>query len=218
MTRRSTPSAARRRAPATTQRCAAVAATMAVGVLAAAGCGIRGTSVPVDAGPAPSRASCEAPRSGAADHSEAVPIRVYLVCNTQLVPVDRALRMPEGRFSSDRLGLARALLDELRAEPSGPEQDAGFDSDVPASLEVSPAREGDPAATLRLNRLPDELPSYALGQLVCTYAETPLAAAEAAVLLGGPADDEPRRYRCTESLRAHPDVAQTPEMARTPDA
>jgi hypothetical protein len=197
------------------RRTAAVTA-VALSTLGAAvtGCGIRGTSVPVDAGAAPSRASCEVSggRGAEAGSANAVPVEVHLVCSSQLVPVERTVRMPEDRFSTDRLGLARALLEELQERPSVPEEDAGFATEVPDDLEVSGPREGDPEEALRLGRMPDDLPPYALAQLVCTYAETPVAAKDRSVVLGGPSDDTPKRYPCTETLRTRPDV---PSVAQT---
>ncbi|MEV6318670.1 hypothetical protein [Streptomyces sp. NPDC051776] len=188
----------------------ATAAALALGVLSAAGCGIRGTSVPVDAGAAPSRASCQVSGDGpGADFAGSVPVHVYLVCSTQLLPVDRAVRMPGDRYSTDRPALARALLEQLQDQPTAAEQEAGFATEVVNDLTVTAAHEGDPGGTVRLSRLPDELPPYALAQIVCTYAETPVAEKRGSVLLGGPSDDEPKRYRCTDSLRTRPDVAQT---------
>ncbi|MGP3952349.1 hypothetical protein [Streptomyces sp. 7N604] len=191
---------------------AAAAAAAALGALSgAAGCGIRGTSVPVDAGPAPSRASCEVSgdRGAAADSVNSVPVKVYLVCSAQLLTVDRTVRMPGDRFSTDRTAVGRALLAELQDQPTAAEAEAGFATEVPGSLEVSGPREGDPDAALRLSRLPDELPPYALAQIVCTFAETTVADGGRSVVLGGPSDDEPKRYPCTEGLRTRPDVAQT---------
>ncbi|MFG2195147.1 hypothetical protein [Streptomyces sp. NPDC048639] len=188
----------------------AAAAALTLGMLGATGCGIRGTSVPVDAGAAPSRASCQVSGEGpGADFAGSVPVHVYLVCSTQLLPVDRTVRMPGDRFSTDRPALARALLEELQDQPTAAEHEAGFATEVGDDLTVSGAHEGDPEGTVRLSRLPDELPSYALAQIVCTYAETPVAVERGSVVLGGPSDDEPKRYPCTESLRTRPDVAQT---------
>jgi hypothetical protein len=193
-------------------RRAAAVALVAMGALGAAGCGIRGTSVPVDAGAAPSRASCEVSgeHSGAVDSANAVSVKVYLVCSTQLRPVDRTVQMPRNRFSSDRLGLARALLAQLQDQPADAEEGAGFATKVPDGLEVSGPRKGDPDEALRLSEPPDDLPPSALAQLVCTYAETPVAArGGSSVVLGGPSDDAPKHYPCTQSLRSRPGVAQT---------
>lgn len=188
----------------------AAAAAAALSALCAAGCGIRGTSVPVDAGPAPSRASCQAPGNGGAGSgsARAVGVTIYLICSTQLLPVDRTVPIPESRFITDRLSAARAVMAQLQAEPSAGEENAGFATEVPGALTVSGPRGGDPAATLRLNRQPDELPPFALAQLVCTYAGTKLAAADHSVVLGGPTDEPPRAYACTTSVRSRPDVAQ----------
>ncbi|MEU6082322.1 hypothetical protein [Streptomyces sp. NPDC047108] len=188
----------------------AAAGALVLGLLGAAGCGIRGTSVPVDAGAAPSRASCQVSGDGpGSDFAGSVPVHVYLVCSTQLLAVDRTVRMPGDRFSTDRSALAGALLEELQDQPTPAEQEAGFATEVGDDLAVSAPHEGDPKETVRLSRLPDELPPYALAQIVCTYGGTPVAAEDGSVVLGGPTDDEPKRYRCTESMRTRPDVAQT---------
>ncbi|MET8677731.1 hypothetical protein ABZW18_09110 [Streptomyces sp. NPDC004647] len=191
------------------RRARAVAAVTLL--LGAAGCGIRGTSIPVDAGAAPSRASCSVPgdRGSAGDSANAVPVKVFLVCSTQLLPVDRTVRVPGDRLATDRLRVARALLNELQDQPTAPEEEAGFSTEVPDDLEVTGARKGDPEEALRLSRVPDELPSYALAQLVCTYADTAAAAKGGrSVVLGGPAEGSLQRYVCTPGLRARPEAAR----------
>lgn len=70
-------------------------------------------------------------------------------------------------------------------------------------------REGDPGNALRLSRIPDELPAYALAQLVCTFAGSAAVAGDESVVLGGPDGDPLKRYPCTEELRARPEAAQT---------
>ncbi|MGP4002188.1 hypothetical protein [Streptomyces sp. 8N706] len=197
-----------------TGRRARVAALAAL-LTAVAGCGIRGTSVPVDAGAAPSRASCQVAgdSNDVADSPKTGPIKVYLVCSTQILPVDRQVRLPEGRPGTDRLGVARAVLGELQHQPGRPEEEAGFSTEVPSALQVTGPRKGDRKDALRLNRVPDDLPPYARAQLVCTFAETLVSASAAAgnepsVVLGGPPGDSLERYTCTERLRNRPEAAQ----------
>ncbi|WP_244177204.1 hypothetical protein [Streptomyces albus] len=189
-----------------------LSAALAVLVLAGGtGCGIRGTSVPVDAGPAPSRASCRVPDGPAPvpDSGKEAQTDVHLVCGAQIMPVKRVVPRTEGRTEEDRLRLARALLTELQTPPSRAEDDGGFSSEVPDGLEVGAPRDGDPGSALRLSRIPDELPAYALAQLVCTFAGTAAVAGDESVVLGGPGDDPLKRFPCTEELRARPEAAQT---------
>jgi hypothetical protein len=184
-------------------------AGVAVVALAATGCGIRGTSVPVDAGAAPSRASCQVSgyRGPAEDSANTAPVEVFLVCGSQILPVNRTVLVPRQVLAKDRLRTARILLGELRARPTASEEEAGFSTEVPGALEVDGARARDPEGTLRLSKAPDELPSYALAQIVCTYAATALAGKDRSVVLGGPENDPPRRYVCTDSLRTRPNAA-----------
>lgn len=183
-------------------------ALVAVVALAATGCGIRGTSVPVDAGAAPSRASCEvsAHDGPAQDPEKTAPVDVFLVCGSQVLPVERTVLVPRKVLAKDRLRTARALLGELRAHPSASEEDAGFSSKVPGSLAVDGPRGKDPDGTLRLSKEPGKLPPYALLQIVCTYAATSLADENRFVVLGGPEDAPPQRYPCTENLRTQPNT------------
>ncbi len=58
---------------------------------------------------------------------------------------------------------------------------------VPRRLTVSGGTDGDPDEALRLSEPLEELPPYALAQIVCTYADTAAADAEGGVVLGGPA-------------------------------
>ncbi|MGX1883387.1 hypothetical protein [Streptomyces sp. NPDC055287] len=180
-------------------RLAALAALCA----ALAGCGIRTTSVPVDAGAAPSRVPCEL----SPDDSPGEPapgVQVYLVCGAQLVSVDRAVRIPEEKLS-DRVRVAQTLLDELKKDPSDEERQAGFTTDVRETLAVSGARTGDPRDALRLSSQPEDLPTHALAQIVCTYADSTAAGADRSVVLGGPSDDPVRGYQCTAALKARPE-------------
>ncbi|WP_246530794.1 hypothetical protein [Streptomyces bathyalis] len=182
----------------------------------ASGCGIRSTSVPVDAGAAPSRVGCVLPGSReTADEDDGgnLPVRVYLACGSRVSPVERRVALPDGD-DSERLPVARGLLDALRAQPDSEEEAAGFKTAVPGDLKVSGPREGDPPATLRLSRPLKDLPSFALAQIVCTYADTAAAGTDRSVILGGRATDggaeEPvRSFACDTALRTHPEAAAT---------
>ncbi|MGK5732555.1 hypothetical protein [Streptomyces sp. URMC 124] len=178
------------------------AALMLALVGSATACGIRGTAVPVDAGGAPSRASCVV-RPAHAIPSGAATVTVQLECTSQLVPVTRAV----AENSEDSVAVARVLLEELRKVPSNEEVEAGMSTGVPQRLTVSGPRPGDPAGTLRLNREPGELPQVGLAQLVCTYAGTAAADGKRAVILGGPSGGTPKSYACTDEIRVHPDSA-----------
>ncbi|WP_438486165.1 hypothetical protein [Streptomyces sp. S186] len=186
----------------TARRAAAVAAL----ALAAAGCGIRGTSVPVDAGDAPSRVSCQAPRP---DGPAAQRATVYLVCGSSLATVERAVGRPQGTpGAAVRLPVARALLAELQKPPTAEEARAGFSTAVPRSLRMDGPRAGDAPEALRLSVEPDDLPSFALAQLVCTYGRSAALGRTGGALLGGPDDGAPHRYDCSPDVQANPDVAE----------
>ncbi|MEU7317835.1 hypothetical protein, partial [Streptomyces sp. NPDC007083] len=216
------------------RRAALSALALSVLVLPAAGCGIRATSVPVDAGAAPSRVGCVLPddRKSPEGGGGASVVRVYLVCGARVSPVERKVRMPDGRSSARRLPVARELLDELRQRPEPGEDTAGFETAVPRRLTVSGGTDGDPDGALRLSEPLEELPPYALAQIVCTYADTSAADAEGGVILGGPAGDRStgddavseaegaegadgearsplRRYECGTALRTHPRSAES---------
>ncbi|WBB63567.1 hypothetical protein O7599_14020 [Streptomyces sp. WMMC500] len=173
-------------------------AAVALAAVAAltAGCGIRPTSVPVDAGSAPSRAECSpGGPAPAASPAEGETLRtVYLVCGAQLAPVPRSV--PD---DLDGTELAARLLTELEREPGGDEERAGYSTAV-SGLRVADGRSGDPAGTVRLSRDPQGLGSPMLAQLVCTYA----AGEERTAVLAGPdAGDAPYTYRCSDAaLRA----------------
>ncbi|MCQ4045511.1 hypothetical protein ACFOSC_01905 [Streptantibioticus rubrisoli] len=174
--------------------------------LGTAGCGIRATSVPVDAGAAPTRVSCDQPRTASSTARGTVTVDVYLVCSQRVSPVRRVV--PDRH--SDRLATARTLLAELLRKPDQAEERGGFASEVPGGLSVNGPFPGDPAETLRLNQDPDDLPSYAVGQLVCTFAGTAAGAADRSVVLGGPDRGvPPLRYRCDDALRTRPDAGST---------
>lgn len=184
-------------------------------VLALAGCGIRPTSVPVDAGAAPSRIACVLPGAAqpAPDPQDTV-VRVHLVCGSRVSAVQRSVPLPEGRVA-----VAGALLDTLAAKPSETERAAGFATRVPDDLEVSAGGPADPPGTLRLSMPPAELPEFALAQVVCTLAESEAAVKAGsargrgdAVVLAGPdtaAPLPPRRLTCTSALRNRAEAART---------
>ncbi|MGK5451055.1 hypothetical protein [Streptomyces radiopugnans] len=192
------------------------AAAAALAALALGGCGIRSTPVPVDAGPAPSRASCAAPAAEEERRPGDGTVRadVFLVCGGAVSPVERTVPLGGSEPGPDtRLETARELLDELRENPSRAEREAGFGSSVPGELEIGGPGDGDPGGTLRLSRDPGGLPSFALAQIVCTFTGTAAAGQEDSVVLGGPArdggGDPPLRYSCTEALRGSPEAAKT---------
>ncbi|MET9350928.1 hypothetical protein [Streptomyces termitum] len=191
--------------------------TVAVAALAllAAGCGIRTTSVPVDAGPAPSRVPCGV--SEDSGPAAGVPVRVFLVCGSQLEPVDRRSPQPEDKASGDPVRTATALLAQLLADPSEAERQAGFTTAVRAPLAVAGGRKGDPEGTLRLSRQPEDLVPEALSQLVCTFAESSAGAGGHTVLLAGPGAYPPKRYRCTAELRERPGTAVPTVAAPAPE-
>ncbi|WP_055600945.1 hypothetical protein [Streptomyces aureus] len=196
----------------TVGRTAVVAGLVALTALAA-GCGIRTTSVPVDAGAAPSRVPCSVTHEGTTGAAvQGVPVRVFLVCGSQLEAVDRRSR-PEEKAGGDPVRTASGLLSQLLAEPSESEQRAGFTTAVRGPLVVNGGSKGDPAGTLRLSRQPEDLAPTALSQLVCTFAASSAGAGDQTVLLGGPGAYAPKRYRCTTELRERPE--STPPTAPT---
>ncbi|WP_405724019.1 hypothetical protein OG607_16955 [Streptomyces sp. NBC_01537] len=177
----------------------------------ATACGIRATSVPVDAGPAPARVSCTLPGATASASAAGETVRLYLVCRgAQVTAVSRTVAVaPGATASSDRLDTARRLLAELQSKPGADESAAGLSTSVPGSLDLGEARRTDPAGTLRLGVPLDELPPFALAQIVCTLAGTAAGSTGNTVVLGGTGSAAPRRFSCTEDLRTLPDTAQT---------
>ncbi|WOX22499.1 hypothetical protein [Streptomyces solicathayae] len=191
-----------------TGRGAAIAAAAGACVALLAGCGIRTTSVPVDAGAAPSRAACSVDGPGtAAQPRPGIPLRVYLVCGSQLEAVDRTTNVPEQKVSGDRVKTASALLMELQSETSDAERTAGFSTAVKGPLVVTGGRRDDPKGALRLSRQPEDLAPTALAQIVCTFAESAAGSGGGTVVLGGPGDYAAHRYRCTAELKDRPDMA-----------
>lgn len=170
----------------------------ALAAVAVTGCGIRPTSVPVDAGGAPSRAACApgGPTLSAAAAEGEEPYEVYLVCGSQLSPVGRGV--PRDVSGA---GLAAALLAELTREPGRIERHAGYSTAV-SGLRVEERRPGDPEGTVRLSRNPRGLGTPELAQIVCTYA----ALGSGTALLAGPgADSRPYRYHCTDDTLRNPE-------------
>jgi hypothetical protein len=177
-----------------------------------AGCGIRATEVPTDYGPAPSRVRCSLAEPDAAGRSApGMAVQVFLLCGSSLVSVDRTVRVPDGTADSERRVLvAQGLLDQLAAPPSAAEKEAGYTTDVREGTAVSGARPGDPEDTLRLSTAPDGLTSYALAQIVCTFSDSAAAEGDGSVVLGGPGERTPRRYSCTDEVRARPGSNEPP--------
>lgn len=205
--------------PKSRTRRAAVSLAVLVGVVVLGGCGIRTTQVPVDAGPAPSRVPCEVSGESITPQTQqqGVPVRVYLVCASQLESVDRTARIPVEKAVDSRVRVAQALLDELEKEPSPPEHEAGFATYLRGPLVLTGARKGDPAGTLRLSRQPEDLPAPALAQIVCTFAESRAAATGGSVLLGGPGEYPPRAYQCSAGIKERPDEA-VPTLGALPSS
>ncbi|WP_215910400.1 hypothetical protein [Streptomyces coffeae] len=188
----------------------AVALLTAAVALLATGCGIRGTSVPVDAGAAPSRASCEAPEPDrAAEGTGRVRVRIYLPCGSRVLSLSRSMRLPKEQPPPEPVQIARALLEQLRQPPTAAETAAGFSTAVEDWVQVSGPASDDPDRALRLNRPPEELQSMALAQIVCTFGESTAADEHHRVVLGGPESDRDplKRYTCTEEMRRHPEIA-----------
>ncbi|MFJ9107001.1 hypothetical protein [Streptomyces sp. NPDC102283] len=201
-----------RRGPLRRRTAASLAAVLAAAALAS-GCGIRTTSVPVDAGAAPSRVPCRLSSSDVATRSPGgVSATVYLVCTSQLVTVDRPVAADA--TGTDPLVVARALLEEVQQAPPANERRAGFTTAVPAGLRVTPVRDGDPAGAVRLSSQPEDLSAEALAQLVCTYAESETLVRDGSVVLGGPGDYPPRGYLCTSQTKSRPGDLATPDGVR----
>ncbi|MBC9730507.1 hypothetical protein H8R17_39155 [Streptomyces sp. TRM68367] len=170
-----------------------------------AGCGIRATEVPTDFGPAPSRARCSLAEPDVSQASRGLPVQVFLLCGSSLVTVDRIVRVPDGTADSARRALvAQGLLDQLATPPSATERDAGYRTDVRRGLRVTGPRIGDPDDALRISTAPGSLTTYALAQIVCTFSDSAAAEGDGSVILGGPGDEAPRRYECTDEVRARP--------------
>ncbi|MFI2412443.1 hypothetical protein [Streptomyces sp. NPDC018947] len=192
---------------------------LALPVLAAllAGCGIRATEVPTDYGPAPSRVRCSlAEPDVSVQAAPGLPVQVFLLCGSSLVTVDRSVRVPDGTADSARRVLvAQGLLDQLAKQPPAAEKEAGYTTDVRGGITVKGPRRGDPEDTLRLGTAPGDLTSYALAQVVCTFAASAAAEGDGSVILAGPDDRAPRRYTCTDEVRARPGSNEPPSREVT---
>ncbi|AQA12364.1 hypothetical protein HUF15_46880 [Streptomyces samsunensis] len=191
------------------KRSAALLLTGAVALLAA-GCGIRGTSVPVDAGAAPSRASCRAPASEqTAEGIGRTSVRIYLLCSSRILSVSRATRLGDEKTAPEPVRVAQALLEQLRLPPTAAEAAAGFSTAVEDWVEITGPAKDDPDNALRLNRPPEEIQSLALAQIICTFADTAVAGDDGKVVLGGPDSqrDPLKAYQCTEEMRRNPVIA-----------
>ncbi|WP_030422440.1 hypothetical protein [Streptomyces sp. NRRL F-5065] len=177
-----------------------------------AGCGIRATEVPTDYGPAPSRVRCVAPEADASTRSApGTPVRIFLLCGSSLVAADRTVRVPDGTAGAERRVLmAQGLLTLLAVPPSTAERSAGYTTDVRGGAEVKGPRPDDPEGTLRLGTAPGDLTSYALAQVVCTLSVSAVAEDDGSVVLAGPGDVPPRRYICTDEVRARPGTTEPP--------
>ncbi|MEU7717728.1 hypothetical protein AB0B29_06965 [Streptomyces tibetensis] len=197
-----------------TERLAAVSRLLAVPALAVllAGCGIRATEVPTNFGPAPSRVQCSLSESDVSTQAtRGLPVQVFLLCGSSLVTVDRTVRVPDGAADSERrLLVAQGLLDQLATSPSTAEKEAGYSTDVRGGITVGRPRPGDPEDTLRLSTAPAGLTSYALAQIVCTFSDSAAAEGDGSVVLGGPGAESPRRYECTDEVRARPGSTEPP--------
>ncbi|MFF8935216.1 hypothetical protein ACF08O_10900 [Streptomyces paradoxus] len=197
-----------------TSRLAAVPRLLAVPALAVllAGCGIRATEVPTNFGPAPSRVQCSLSEPDVSTQAAlGLPVQVFLLCGSALVTVDRTVRVPDGAADSERRMLvAQGLLDQLATPPSAAEKEAGYSTDVRDGITVGGPRPGDPEDTLRLSTAPAGLTSYALAQIVCTFSDSAAAEGDGSVVLAGPGAEPPRRYECTDEVRARPGSTEPP--------
>ena len=193
-------------------------ALLTLAAITLAGCGIRSTEVPTNFGPAPSRVHCSLSEPDASPRAtRGLPVQVFLLCGSQLVAVDRTIRVPDGTADAARRVLvAQGLLEELQATPSPAEKEAGYTTDLRGPMDVTGPRRNDPDETLRLTTAPSTLTSYALAQIVCTLSDSAAAEGDGSVILGGPTGT-PRRYECTDEVRTRPGTTEPPstEVATT---
>ncbi|MDG4860465.1 hypothetical protein P8605_20265 [Streptomyces sp. T-3] len=187
------------------------AGALGLGLVALSACGIRATEVPTDFGAAPSRVPCVTSTASVAAQSgsDGTPMQIFLVCGSQLVHVDRTVELTQAQ-AGDRVKLAQALLAELRKEPAGAEEEAGFTSDVQGRTAIYGPDKDDPRTALRLSVPPEQLSPFALAQLVCTLGNSVAGADEGKAVLGGPGEAPLRQYECTEALRQRPGSAPAP--------
>ncbi|KDN79879.1 hypothetical protein DF19_22580 [Streptomyces olindensis] len=202
----------RRDGPEPRTRAASRLVALPVLAVLLAGCGIRATEVPTNFGPAPSRVRCSLSEPDVSTQAaRGLPVQVFLLCGSSLVTVDRTVRVPDGAADSERRMLvAQGLLDQLAQPPSPAEKEAGYSTDVRGGITVGRPRPGDPEETLRLSMAPDGLTSYALAQIVCTFSDSAAAQGDGSVVLGGPGAGPPRRYECTDEVRARPGSTEPP--------
>ncbi|MDQ0992695.1 hypothetical protein [Streptomyces sp. V3I7] len=179
------------------------------------GCGIRATEVPTDFGGAPSRMPCSLSEPAVPSQTaHGVPVQVFLLCRSSLVTVDRSVRVPEGTPDAKRrVIVALGLLDQLAENPSPSEKAAGYTTYIRGGIGVGGPRRTDPEDTLRLSTAPDRLTPYALAQIVCTFSDSAAAEGDGSVILGGPGDEPPRRYECTDDVRSRPGTARPPSSS-----
>ncbi|MEW2426070.1 hypothetical protein AB0911_36760 [Streptomyces nigra] len=191
-------------------------ALLTLAAITLAGCGIRSTEVPTNFGPAPSRVHCSLSEPDASPRAtRGLPVQVFLLCGSQLVAVDRTIRVPDGTADAARRVLvAQGLLEELQATPSPAEKEAGYTTDLRGPMDVTGPRGNDPDETLRLTTAPSTLTSYALAQIVCTLSDSAAAEGDGSVILGGPAGT-PRRYECTDEVRTRPGTTEPPSTEVT---
>ncbi|WP_260332845.1 hypothetical protein [Streptomyces beigongshangae] len=195
-------------------RAARLALAVPLLALALGGCGIRATEVPTDFGPAPSRVPCALSGSDlGTQSSRGILVQVFLVCSSQLAPVDRTVRIGAGTAETDRVRAGQALLDELSTSPPAGEKQANYTTTVPEGLTVTGPRPDDPADALRLSTAPAELSPYALAQVICTFSDSGAASDDGTVTLGGPGTDAARRYECTEAVRTRPGTETPPSTS-----
>jgi hypothetical protein len=189
----------------------------------AAGCGIRTTDVPVDGGPAPTRATCDVPAQDGEAGTE-----VYLVCGSQVASVHRSVDLPgRGGDPAEVAEVAEVLLAELQSDPGKEEQAAGFRTHVPSDLEVT-SPPGDTVGTgdaaepvLRLSQGPEDLPVSALVQIICTFAHSEPLGNGQSVVLGGPdgsTSENPKAYTCSAAARASPEGGASDVQPGLPSA
>jgi hypothetical protein len=192
---------------------------LALPVLAAlaTGCGIRATEVPTDFGPAPSRVHCSVSEPDiSAQSSRGLAVQVFLLCGSSLVAVDRTVSVEDSTADSRRRVLvAQELLNQLAAAPSAGEADAGYRTTVRDGMTVTGPRPEDPEDTLRLSFPPGALAKSSLAQIVCTFSDSAAAEGDGSVILGGPDGAAPRRYECTDEVRAEPNSAKPPSTEVT---
>ncbi|WP_327353858.1 hypothetical protein [Streptomyces sp. NBC_01304] len=187
------------------------ALALGLGLAALGACGIRATEVPTDFGAAPSRVPCITSTASVAAQSgrDGTPTQIFLVCGSQLVHVDRTVQLTPAQ-AGNRVKVAQSLLAELREEPAGAEQKAGFTSDVQGRTAIDGPGKDDPRTALRLSVPPEQLTPFALAQLVCTLGNSVAGTGEGKVVLGGPGEAPLRQYACTEAVRQRPGSAPAP--------